>query len=439
MTGGRPDASAARGAARGASAPCPPRHAANQSKELKLLGTLVALVLLLGSPARGQLLAGPWVDRAEARIAAHRMADLEVRVLGPGDRPVAGAEVSVTQLRHAFPFGVELPLDAPGLIERVGDPDRALWRGLSAVSLAHFAAWPRLEPDGPALDPAAAAELDALLDAARARGLRVRLGAVAPGDAADRPGWAVEPPEAEAAAKGFQERLLGLVAGRGHALDAASAVADRPWLSTPALRRLGQAARVRSGDGVWLGLGVRDALGLDRGGEVLDAAEGLARAFVPVNGVTSPWRLRDAAEPADLERALQRLETFELDAAIAPLEVGGDPADRPFTLEAALLLAFAEPRVREIQLGGVEPGRADALFDAAGNPTEAGAVVDRLIADRWWTAATGTTDALGVARFRVFAGLHEVAAVLPGGEAGAVEARVVAADEPTLVVLGVAP
>ena len=394
----------------------------------------LAILTLLALPAQAQLVAGPWVDRAEARIREHRMADLEVRVLDARDRPVAGARVRVTQLRHAFPFGVELPAGEPALLEKVGDPDLPVWRGLSSVSLAAYSAWPVLQPEGPQTDPGAARLLGGLLDRARVRGLRVRVAPLAPGDPADRPGWAagLPPAEREQAAVGFFRALAGRLRGRVHAADLASSVVDHPWLDAGGLRRLGHAARAAwapagaggAGPPVRLGLGVRGALEEDRGGAVLAEAAPLRQAFLPVDGVTTPLTLTGATPPEELERTLQRLTTFAVEAAVVPLSVGGPPADQPFGLEGALILLFAEPRVTEVQLAGVEPGREDALFDAAGNPTAGGEAVDALIAGRWWTAEVGATDTLGDARFRVFAGLHRVEVELPGGEAGSAEVAV---------------
>ncbi len=381
---------------------------------------LLPLILLIAPAAPAQLVAGPWVDRAEQRIEAHRKADLEVLVLDALDRPVSGATVRVTQTRHAFPFGVVLPPEHVDWLPRAGDPERALWRGISAVSLEELSAWQVLQPDGPAADPEAAARLDVGLNTARERGLFVRLAAAAPGDAADRPAWAVglEGPRRYAAARGFLDDLVELGAGRFHALDLISSGLDHPWLSPGEVRRLGQRARLASapvaaggsGPPVWLGLGHQGSLDLDRGGAALPAAEGLLRAFVPADGITTPLAEREPVLPEDLERALQRLATFGVDAAVSPLEIGGPEADQPFGLEAALVLLFAEPRIKEIQLGGVTPGGSSSLFDTAGNPTAGGRSVDFLLADRWWTDATATTDALGVARLRVFAGKHAVSA-----------------------------
>ncbi len=47
----------------------------------------------------------PWRAEAEARIERLRKGELSVQVLSAEGRPVAGAEVQVRQLRHAFPFG----------------------------------------------------------------------------------------------------------------------------------------------------------------------------------------------------------------------------------------------------------------------------------------------------------------------------------------------
>ena len=47
----------------------------------------------------------PWRAEAEARIERLRKGDLAVRVVDAAGAPVAGAEVRVRQLRHAFPFG----------------------------------------------------------------------------------------------------------------------------------------------------------------------------------------------------------------------------------------------------------------------------------------------------------------------------------------------
>ncbi len=47
----------------------------------------------------------PWRAEAEARIERLRKGDLAVRVVDAAGAPLAGAEVRVRQLRHAFPFG----------------------------------------------------------------------------------------------------------------------------------------------------------------------------------------------------------------------------------------------------------------------------------------------------------------------------------------------
>ena len=49
-----------------------------------------------------------WRAAADARIEAHRKADLRVVVLGADGKPVEGADVAVRMMRHAFKFGTQV-------------------------------------------------------------------------------------------------------------------------------------------------------------------------------------------------------------------------------------------------------------------------------------------------------------------------------------------
>ena len=75
--------------------------------ELWSYGTTLKLAQLprLQTTWAGMEADAPWRAEAAARIERLRKGDLTVQVLDAAGTPVAGAEVHVRQLRHAFPFG----------------------------------------------------------------------------------------------------------------------------------------------------------------------------------------------------------------------------------------------------------------------------------------------------------------------------------------------
>ncbi|HQK96137.1 MAG TPA: hypothetical protein PLD23_21755, partial [Armatimonadota bacterium] len=65
----------------------------------------LAVAWIVPSVAYGQTLSRPEIlDRADARIAEHRMGDAVIKVVDANGEPVTGATVRVEQVRHDFLF-----------------------------------------------------------------------------------------------------------------------------------------------------------------------------------------------------------------------------------------------------------------------------------------------------------------------------------------------
>ena len=80
------------------------------------LGFFLIVALALASGLRGQATyagrdpAAAWRAPALARIEQQRKGDFTLRVVDAAGQPVVGARVTVTQQRHAFPFGTALQM-----------------------------------------------------------------------------------------------------------------------------------------------------------------------------------------------------------------------------------------------------------------------------------------------------------------------------------------
>jgi endo-1,4-beta-xylanase len=382
---------------------------------------VVLVVLLVSTPLTAQVLRGEWVDRSEQRIEELRKGELRVIVLGRDGRPAANAAVRVEQQQHAFALGV--------VLAEKGVPAAAselpVWRSLTSVSLDRLADWSRVQPL--AAEPADYAAVEAAIADAEARGLTVWWGGLVSADPGRLPDWVAglrdEPlQQAMQLYVGTTTRRFGRrVAGMDVYTDAFQHAFVQDRLGVAGLRRLYEHAEAAAPTGA-LALHVRfeDGLTLQRMDQAVRQAIAMRESFIPIVGVTLEQRIGGILAQRPLATAFASLARLGLDVVIAPIEVGGTSASAAsVNLETFLRTAFAEPSVRGIYFAGLTADQlADptgALLDEHGEPTRAGALLDDLFREHWWTDATGRTDHLGNVHVRAFAGVHQVTAALPDG------------------------
>lgn len=410
----------------------------------------VAGLLLAGlaaGTAGAQLVAGPWVEQAEARVEKFRKVGVRVLVLDREGNPVPGAVVRVEQLNHGFPIGFVVPADGFPAAYRA---DGRLWRCFNAVSLDRLGGWAALEPAG--ADRPDLTAVDEAVAAAEARGLAVSWGPVLPGDAAKLPGRL-----ARAEGRDLLEGLtahLDLVVGsfgrRVAAWDVCGDAMDRDLvgdaLGPAVLRRLVDRVAV-------LAPGTRRRLRLDavmdrrRSLVAVKKVAGWNEAVIGFDGLAVGQRFAGRVEAPAVQLPLSRLEAMGLPLVFGPVEVVSEqPLEAALSLEVVLRLLFAGERTAGIVLGGLTPGEAAvpdaALVDGEGRLTAVGQVVDRLFAEQWWTDVTGRADALANFETRVFPGVYRLSATWGKGGAAVSLVRVGIEDDRRLWVVqpdGVGP
>ncbi|MBI1337161.1 MAG: hypothetical protein GC164_09385 [Phycisphaera sp.] len=388
-------------------------------------------VTFLTSTVHAQVMAGPWVDKSEQRIAECRMGNLHVLVLDAAGQPVANQPVRIKMLRHAFAFGFQVsPLqpDAPYA------NNAPVWRCFNSVALDKLTEWSRIEPVRGGVD-------DKLIESAvrwgRSHGLIVRRwGGLFMFDAGHTPGWVAELSgnnlfeACKQSLRDRQERYGSEV----NEWDLTRTTGDVDYITSLAgqagVRGLCHALRAEpsaSSDRVYLRFD--DALDGQGVQTMVQRLSNLGEAFVPYDGIAITATLAGTVVPTPLERTLEWLEPFAKPVVIAGLSVtGSSPQAAANNLETALRVLFASPNVAGIYLTGVQAPHtydaASALIGESGEPTPAGLVFDGLIHDLWWTDTTLNTDELGNVRTRVFAGDYSLKVALPEGDSAEMVVRV---------------
>ncbi|MEM6459734.1 MAG: hypothetical protein AAF710_10130 [Planctomycetota bacterium] len=390
------------------------------------------LWFLWASPAAAQFVDPAWAEQTEAAVRKHRMADVTVRVLDAEGKIAAGAEVRLTQRRHAFDVAFAVHDAFPGSYDSEGEG----WRVFNAVSLAPLTGWRALRPTPDTVGDTS--RIDAAIDAAEADGLAVRWGPVVSGDAFDLPEWAVglDGPAMLAATRAHTAWVVEHYGGRVNHAETAELPVRGDRLGGAVLRVLAldhAAAPPRAFvrgvrvDGGWWGDGSFDAVAeLER--RTKDR-QGIATLTV---GQAIPPR------PLTAERfvpGVRRLGRLGLPTHAGPLSIAGPDGWRAEGhAELVLRSLFAEPWVTGVTFAGVTPGEVDeptaALLDEDGELGPSLRAADRLFRETWWSDEAVTTNGLGVASARVFLGLYDVTVTLRDGATLKVPLRLERATPP---------
>jgi len=380
--------------------------------------------MLLTLPCGGQVLQAPWVQRTQDAIREHRMAELRVIVLDAAGNPAGPAQVTIRQERHAFPVGVRLD---PELLVQMRamspiDWNQPVYRVLNHLALDGLSRWDRTEPSMVAVDHT---RVEQALDLAESRGMSTRWGGVTSENIARLPEWIapLHGPALQATVTDHAARVVQTFGRRVGTFDLVTHRLDhrllRDRVGPNVTRPLFQRARA-AGPNAELLVRYEDALSGARVDRMVEDVITLRDRFIRIDGVAIEARFGGMVVQRPLARAIGLLHQLDLPIDIVDLEVGGPGSSATaLNLEMVLRRLFAEPAVRSISFRGLEREQfgfiEPALINPAGQPTEAGLLLDTLFRELWWTDLTEPTDELGNLRTRVFIGAHRVVALLPDG------------------------
>lgn len=417
---------------------------------LLLILAIFVLSMLAASRAHAQWLTAEWVERSQAEIDEIRKAPLRIIVIDKRGNPTPGATVRITQRRHAFPFGVTLNdtimKQAPAAKEHAAAP---VWRALNAASLDVLGQWRLTQPSA---DRWRFKHVDDAITFAEGRNMAIRYGGAVTADRARMPDFAtnLKPDDLAAAMERHTRAVLARFGRRVDQFDLLTHAVDHPdtinRLGASFYRELyGLPETVIPGHPPAPRLG-RAAVRFDdafTGARLQRATRHITHvreAFIAVDAIAVQARLSGTVVEAPIRRSLKWLASSDLPVMIVGLEVGGaSDAAAALNLETALRAMFASDTVHGIWFAGLHPADLQdpsaALFDAEGQPTRSGNVLDFLVRELWWSNETGTTDEIGNIQRRVFAGLHRVTATLPDGSTAATEVFLPAGGEEKLVIL----
>ncbi len=376
----------------------------------------------------------PWRAAAEARIQAHRMAPLSVRVSDAQGRPVAGAKVSLRQTRNAFLFGSAM---SSHFLFKARSEGRQRYESEfvrlfnSAVEENAFK-WPAQAGDwGPEWG------LGLALDGARwakERGLAFR------GHVLYWPSWRNTPKSLRALATdraALHREVFDHIRGTASAAKGLMThwdVVNEPFDNDELTEilgpgSLGEAFReARQADPKAV-LYINDYAILAGGGgdtphrrHYEQTIESLLRSGAPLQGIGMQghfgWNLTgmdDALQILDrYAKLLPRLCITEYDIAVDDFELAGD-----YTRDI-LTLVYSHPAAEGFLMWGFWDGahwhKNAPLYRADWTPKPALAHWEELVLKRWRTQAEGVTDAQGAFSLRGHKGDYEVR-VEAGGKA----------------------
>ena len=385
---------------------------------LKIGAWLSLCATCVGACAQG--LQADWIDENNQRIASVRQTPVRIIVLDSQGQPQAQVPVEVTQLRRAFDVGFAVE---PGGFESL-DLEASVWRVFNAVSLESVVHWSVTQPKPQVRDDLVAAMW--LVDQAQQRGMRVRWGGVISADPAKNPDWLV----------GLDGRLLEqmidlhlaeVIEHFGLRVDQFDVYTDtlshhfvESRLGQPMVRRLYEQAKALA-PRAQMCMRFTDTLTSQRLPAMVQAVTLMRESFIPVDLIAIEQHITGKVSRTPMRRALEWIGRLDLGVVLVNLEVGGASAESAaVNLETLLRVVMADPNIQGIWMGAMKTSQVSdlsaALFDAKGNPTELGELFDRLWTQLWWTDVLLKTDELGNARTRVFAGVHQITAVLGDGQ-----------------------
>lgn len=389
----------------------------------------------------------PWRQAAAARIEQNRKGDLTVRVVDGQGKPVAGAEVRVRMVRHAFPFGCAFNAAywdegrAKGVNQRYADEFVKTFNLASDVGALKWPQW----------EEGRQVALDAV-DWLRANGLQVR------GHNLIWPRWDRTPMAKDAQAIANYEKHPDTMRKLllDHIRDEAGTLGDKivewdvinePWTHYRFTEVLGDDVIVD-----WF----RAAHAADPGARLVLNEAGsfsdpdqrrwtnlkkmLARlqaAGVPqvTAGFESHWGAGTPGPEAvyakwdEFAKMGLQISLTEFDQVVDDEELQGD-WERDF-----LTLAFSHPAVESFCRWGFWNGVSKRGFiNQNWSLKPNGKAYRDLVFKQWWTDERGSTAADGSCRVRGFLGLHDVT-VTHGGEKWIVSADLVKTGATVVVTL----
>ncbi len=367
-----------------------------------------------------------WRTEALARIAQQRQGDLTVEVVDQAGLPVAGAEVRVTQERHAFPFGTAVPL---ARLLGTGADNRRFQQKVQALfnsaSAENDLKWPPWEGNW-----GSAFSRSGTLDGLRwlkQRGFRTR------GHVLVWPGWENLPTSITrlrgTSAQGeIPDRVLAHIRDIGTATAALTDewdVLNEPYLNHDLMDLFGQGIMVdwfKAARAVLPSAELylndwnnhdftTDLAHVQNNESVLDV---LLQAKAPVDGIGLQAHIGgNPNAPANLLATLDRWAARVGKIRITEFDVNTqDEALQADYTRDFLIAAFSHPAVNGIQLWGFWEGDHwipdAALYRADWSEKPNGAIYREWVLSQWWTRLSGKTDAAGRWTGRAFYGRHRV-------------------------------
>jgi|APSaa5957512622_1039677.scaffolds.fasta_scaffold05021_2 GH35 family endo-1,4-beta-xylanase len=359
-----------------------------------------------------------WRDKAQARIDAHRKADLTVLVYDERGNPVTDADVSLRMTRHEFGFGSAV---AAKFISG-DDPNTATYRGMirrlfNVVTIESDLKWPHWE------DLANRKLALAALRWLRENDFPVRGHNLLWGGHSwlppDVPGLTSNPAALEQRVTGHLVDEVSLLEGELFEWD----VVNEPDYYDVLTRALGEEKLIE-----WYQLVHRldpqarlfiNEYGIITGSDYKqqnyeDTIRSLVDGGAPLHGIGLQghfsWTL---TAPSNVLKTLDRFAAFGLPLEITELDV--DLSDE--TLQADFMrdfmtVVFSHPAVTNIVMWGFWEGRHwrpnAALYRLDWSIKPIGKVWNELVFGEWWTRVQGRTDAAGRFMTRGFRGAYQV-------------------------------
>ncbi|MCE9590253.1 MAG: endo-1,4-beta-xylanase [Planctomycetes bacterium] len=411
------------------------RHPKWSAMMLALLASV-----LVASRAQGQILSGEWVKESDRNIEENHKTRLRVLVLNAQGRPAALTMVKVTQLTHAFTWGI----DAPAVPE--ARPLPVVWRCFNAVSLDPAGTLSCTRPTAEPMDTTA---IDRTL-ASFPEDWTVRWGGVVSGDWTDAPEWIarLKGDELDTALSDHTTALLRRYAGRADGFDVYTHVRESGFIESRlgegAIRSLFERAKAARPTAT-IGIRFDDVFEGPRLPGMIQRVRTLREAFVPFDSIAVSGRFGGTLVQATLREAVEWIGRLDMPVTVSGLEVGGaSPAAAALNLEMVLRTFFAAPSIHAIYFTGVTRQQVTdpsaAFLDDAGQPTPTGELLDRMLHTLWWTDTELRTDAMGNARAKVFAGRYRITAMFGDGSASSVDVWLpVSGGERTVVIEPIKP
>lgn len=367
----------------------------------------------------------PWRAEAKQRIEKHRKGDLEVRLVGPDGRAVAGADVAVRMKRHAFGFGSAVNLQAVASAGEANDRYRKhIFELFNRVVDENDLKWPAWDGQwGPRMSRERSV---AALKLLRKRGFTLR------GHCMVWPSWRHVPRRARelrndpAALRKYVRDHIRDIAGATKGLLDEWDVINEPFSNHDLMDVCGKDVMVE-----WFQtaravlpkarLFINDYAILAAGGATDTAHQKhyeqtiryLLEKGAPLGGIGLQSHFRKPTAPATLWKILDRFAKFRLPLAITEFDFDTDDEQLQAQYTRDFMTAvFAHPAVEGFLMWGFWAGRhwrpRAAMFTRDWSIRPNGRAYKQLVFQEWWTDADGKTDARGALRTRGFLGDYEV-------------------------------